>query len=274
MTHAHQFQPRKLDFSTWSELFSGKLFMHTILYADESGSGDDTGATRGSEWLFIGGYIAWVDDWKKFCIEWQRVLDTYSAFSFHFSEWADAAAVANGKKPALQILKNQYQGWDKLRLDGFLYDLAKLAGNADLLSIGTHFETKAYHKHKQENPSEERHSPYGVCAGNFYENLLKRLKIKWPYLEQPISFFYDTPRDRKWKDAVSAIHDHYRDKDSRIREIKFARQCDNHLPLQAADMLVFRMRQIKSNIHRRKIPSEFQQLDRLLFRKDIPPWIT
>lgn len=241
--------------------------MKAALYADESGSHDPTGEKLDSEWLVIAGYVAWVDDWLKFNKEWQRVLDVYVATGFHFNEWADASAVVRGiKKPTAGYSENPYRDWNLERLDGLLFDLAALVGTADIVSVGTCFETRAFHKHSKTD------NPYQICMGNFYEDLLKKLKKKWPYLKQPISFFYDRPRDSKWRHSLGDVHEFYRKQDGRIEEIAFVSK-ESHLQLQAADMLAYRLRQIKSNIHKNKIPKKLQRLDRLLFKRDNPRWL-
>jgi hypothetical protein len=58
------------------------------VYADESGTQDETGQEKGSEVPVVAGYIATANYWVKFCGEWQSVLNKYKAPYFHNRELA------------------------------------------------------------------------------------------------------------------------------------------------------------------------------------------
>ena len=55
------------EFNEWAALFSGELFVKLAVYADESGTHDKTGALPGSGVAIVGGIVAPIEEWSKFC---------------------------------------------------------------------------------------------------------------------------------------------------------------------------------------------------------------
>jgi hypothetical protein len=102
-----------------------------IAYIDESGT-DGRSAV-----LIVGGLVALHDEWKRFCKNWQRVLNKHSAKYFHFREWADASAVVRKKRsPNSSFKNNPYKLWDQDTLDRFLLELAEVAMSDCRLVVG------------------------------------------------------------------------------------------------------------------------------------------
>lgn len=111
--------------------------MKIIVYADESGTHDQTGTQPGSEVAVIAGYVAKVDSWIKFCKDWGAVLKKHNAPYFHFREFAEASSVVRGKREASSQFKNNpYFGWEIDRLDNFLFDLAEVAAAGSKVPVG------------------------------------------------------------------------------------------------------------------------------------------
>src|SRR5450631_3471915 len=102
-------------FKEWASLFHGKLFVMLAAYADES----ETEAISA-----YGGYVATVNEWTQFDIQWRNILQEFDAHYFHFREWATASAVSKGNRPPpSDFSKNPYQGWKSEKLHNFLFAL-------------------------------------------------------------------------------------------------------------------------------------------------------
>ena len=246
--------------------------MKAILYADDSGSHDPTGFSDGSQNVHICGYVGLVEDWVSFYGQWKRVLDIYSAQFFHFSDWNDAAAVARGRPATSNYKKNPYQGWPNERLLSLLYGLAGVIGDSKLVPVGGYFQSKAWTLYKFVIPEAPNLNPHKKCMELFYEAVIRNLNRDRPdWKNCPVSFFFDTPRDDDWGSKLCATHKEFQSKDSRIKEFTIADRRDPlHLPLQAADMLAYRINQIKRRLDVKDIPFETPKLDLLLFKNSIP----
>jgi hypothetical protein len=74
--------------------------MKLVVYADESGTHDNTGTQQGSREAILAGIVAPSEEWRTFCRAWQSALNKYSAPYFNFREWSAASAVARNKRKA------------------------------------------------------------------------------------------------------------------------------------------------------------------------------
>jgi hypothetical protein len=242
-----------------------------VVYADESGTHDKSGKEKGSEVAAFGGFAAKVDSWIRFRKDWQAVLEKYSATYFHFREWSDASAVARNVRSATsEHKKNPYYGWTIDRIDDFYLELAKVANAGSKLKLGGNVDTRRYAERLKQNQKEPYSNPHEACVWWFYEAVVGDVKAKWPRLQEPMSFFYDQG-DPAWQNAIIKIHHAYQKVNSRIKEIAFADKKDPlHSPLQAADMLASRLRQIAAKYRQydKQVPASLSPFDRALFGKD------
>src|SRR6266704_2277564 len=118
------------EFLERASLFPERLPVKLVIYADESGTHDQTGALKGAREAVIGGIVAPGEDWRSFCSRWQAALNKYGAPYFHFCEWSDACSVAREKrKPTSTFKNNPYRNWKHETLNRFLIELATLAGS-------------------------------------------------------------------------------------------------------------------------------------------------
>jgi hypothetical protein len=261
------------EFKKRASLFSGKLFVKIVVYADESGTHDKTGNLPGSEVATFAGFAAKVESWIKFRKDWQAILKKYSAPYFHFSEWADASAVARNTRPATsQHTKNPYYGWPIDRLDNFFLELAEVAAAGSKVKVGGYVDTQRLAEFLNRNPKEPPSNPHEGCVWWFYESVFEAVKSKWPHLQEPMSFFYDRSGNDEWINAITKVHRSYQKVDSRIKEIAFADKKEPlHVALQAADMLAYRLRQIAAKYRQydKRIPDSIPPFDRALFRKEL-----
>ena len=124
--------------------------MKIAAYVDESGRHDKTGKQKGSSQIVVSGWVDWRDNWSKFCDQWQSILIKYGATEFHFQEWAYASRIVRtGQIPSASFHENPYRGWNLEKLDGFLYELAELAGGGQKLFVGGFISTRDFDEAKK-----------------------------------------------------------------------------------------------------------------------------
>src|SRR6266404_6314054 len=85
------------EFAEWASLFPEGVFVHLVVYADESGTHDKTGKEPGAREATIAGIAALREDWIPFCAQWAKVLKVYRVPYFHYSEWRAAEVRARMK---------------------------------------------------------------------------------------------------------------------------------------------------------------------------------
>jgi len=69
--------------------------------------------------------------------------------TFIFTEWRTASAVARKtREPGSTFKNNPYRDWAEQKLDGFLIELAMLAGSGNKLLVGGSVYTKVFHDEK------------------------------------------------------------------------------------------------------------------------------
>lgn len=242
--------------SSFAPQFSGGLIVSVDIYADESGVGDPTGKSTGTHVAALAGFVAWREDWIRFCLEWQTKLDEYSVPCFNYGDWL----YKRHKKDS------PYYDWDEERLNCFLIELAQVAGKWTRFHIGGYFNLKKYH-------GLAPHAyPYLPLFRLFFASFLQEVNERWPLCRESFTFIFDNTTDKKWKHGLEDVFTEHANKDNRISEIRFRNdQMKEGLPLQAADMLVYRVRSMgekKIHIGRPLIIKE--QIDRVLFGKSMP----
>jgi hypothetical protein len=263
-----------LQFPEWASLFSGKLLVKLVAYVDESGTHDKTGKLEGSREVVVAGWVAWRDEWVNFCSDWQAVLNKYDAPYFHFKEWSAASAIIRKKrKPFSEFKQNPYRGWKLKDLDRFLQELANIAGSGNKIMIGGYVNTLEFHKAAMSPSIDPRiipsgGDPYKHCLDQFFKEFLIEVQQQWPYWTEPVSFFFDQSNNPEWRNAVVGAFYSYKDKDSRLAVVSFAdKKSKEHLPLQAADMIAYRCRQIAGKyIDQGMLGNELPELDKALFK--------
>jgi len=240
-----------------------------IVYADESGTHDKSGMLPGSEVAVMAGYAAKADSWIKFCRDWASVLAQHSAPYFHFSEFASASAVVREKRElTTRYRHNPYFGWDLDRLDAFLLDLARVASAGNKVPVGGYVDTRGYAEYLRQTPEERLRNPHEGGVWWFYDSAISSIQSRWPKLQGHISFVFDQTDDPEWKSAIIAVHNSWKRMNSRIQRISFGdKKAPANYPLQAADMVAYRMRQLAGKYRKYdpKIPDSMPPLDRILF---------
>ena len=242
-----------------------------VAYIDESGRHDKTGKQTGSKQIVVAGWVDRRENWGKFCDHWQSILDKHKACYFHFTEWAYASfIVRSGKTPSWSFNKNPYKDWPLKKLDAFLYDLAEVAGGGQKVFVGGFVSTRDFAEAKK-NLEYSRFAPakdpYQACLNMFFESFATEVQQQLPNWKEPVAFFFDHNDDPEWNHAVSDAFTASKKRDPRISELSFVNgKIAPHLPLQAADMLCGRFRQIVENFTDPNILPNPSKLDGLLIK--------
>lgn len=159
------------QFAEWASLYSGKLFVQLIVYADESGTHDPSGKLEGSKAPVVAGFMDTVEHWETLCVDWQAVLDKYGAPYFHFRETHRSNRLEEG---------NPYHGWSDEKIDDFIYDLATIISRTAVPVGGSAYA--AFIKNAD---------PFKITLWQFFESFTEAAGAHWPSFNQPISFFFD-----------------------------------------------------------------------------------
>jgi hypothetical protein len=185
---------------------------------------------------------------------------------FHFREAHQAWLVAtNRQKPSSDFKKNPYKGWSETALNNFIIELAPLASNR--LIIGGWVPTLLYHQDKLAGvPGKDRH-PYELCLDHLFGSFVDTIaKHKAPWKRQHVSFLFDHSDNEEWRNMIMKRFYSYQKNNRNFVEIGF-RKKEDHTPLQAADMISYRMRHGMSKLANLDFSRTWLELDEILFKQ-------
>lgn len=232
------------NFRSFASLFTEKLFVQVAMYVDETGTHDPTGTEKGATVTGVSGFLAWPHDWAKFCQAWAEVLRDYNVPAFHFSEFADR--IHGPSRPDWP-----YRDWPDEKRKEFLLRLATIAGQYAQFGLSAFFAVSDFNRIIPEWFRKNSAHPYDLCLKLFFEALLDQLAARWlPNIDTDVAFFFDQTTSVDWERSVRMIYrgvKESKDADNRMGSITFA-DMRKQLPLQAADMLTYRMRQVNEKL--------------------------
>jgi hypothetical protein len=243
-----------------------------VAYVDESGTDGS------SEVLIVAGFLALREEWARFCKDWQRVLNKYSVKYFHFREWADASAVARKKRrPNSNFGKNPYKSLSQDKLDSFLLELAEVAASDGRLVVGGYVPHNKLRSDQTSGVVTTKAGAEELCVGHFFDSVVLAISKERRVLNrQGISFFFDHSTNKQWKKIVHDGYDLSCQKHRQFKAISFVsiglrervEAGDvEYLPLQAADMVAYRMRQKMEKLANLDFNGpEWDKLDNVLFK--------
>ena len=230
-------------FREWASLFPDKLIMSVAVFADDTGTHDDTGSEPGSAVAGVCGFLSWDDDWSKFSGEWQEVLNRYNVPKFHFRVFADQKRGPN--QPDWP-----YHGWSEEKRRDFLLSLATIIGQRTQFGLSAFFNKRDYDELFPDWWKEMGTTPYMFCIMLFFDAMADELQKRWPLAkESKVSYIFDRNPDLRWTGWVNfffflKIHI---GEGERMGTLSFA-ESKATPPLQAADMLAYRMRQVNEKL--------------------------
>lgn len=205
----------------------------------------------------------------EFCVAWQKVLDQYAAPYFHFREWADASAVVRGRRRASSefLKKNPYRDWAQSKLDTFLSELVDVAASCQALMIGGYVPAKKLAEDKSNGLTKTSRTAEELCIEHFFNSVLSTInRERSPLKRQPIAFVFDYSDDPEWRRIIKDAFESSRLRNRHFKEMSFASK-KRHLPLQAADMAAYRVRQRMEDLVTLDLSKTWEKLGTKLFRK-------
>lgn len=216
-------------------------------YGDESGTHDRSGKQPGSDVVAVAGYIAKNEEWERFNDSWSNCLKQYGVSEFHMAD-----CVPQGKNPP-------YQGWSRDKCDEFRKDLIDIANRHTLGGFGGLVIVEEYDSILPENIKCKRgyKHPYHFCFHILIDILLPEVeKLGRPAGEQ-IAFVFD--QQQQFADGAKELFENIkslRDRHNLLGSLTFG-SSKQHLPLQAADLLVYTVRRELSRWTMEKSREEF-----------------
>lgn len=145
--------------------------------------------------------------------------------------------------------------------------MAAVIASRNILDVGGYVPTAAFHQDKVAGVISSEKRPYAVCIDNFFTSVLDTIvSQRTPWKRLPMAFFFDHSDRTEWRIAIVERYDFQRAKHPQFKELAFSDKTD-HPPLQAADMIAYRSRQIISKVTRLDFDSRWDELDNLLLRK-------
>jgi hypothetical protein len=230
--------------------------VNIVIYADDSGTHSLIAKEKGSNIAVLAGYAGFADDWVNFCGRWQTTLNEYKVKIFHFSEFAD-------KKNKSKDSKWPYFGWPDEKRHEFLFKLASIAGSRARFPVAASFHLADYHADpnikaelKAKGLNNEQingaHLVYSGLFADIYDAFFKELKFHHPDFDGSLSFIFDTKQgDAYWEVAANGVSKIHEKSNSKLVAPGFGNTFTD-VPLQAADMIAYRLRQVWENERKKK----------------------
>jgi hypothetical protein len=262
------------EFAEWATLFPKGLFVHVVVYADESGTHDETGKQRGSREATVAGIAALREDWIPFCTQWAKVLKDYDAPYFHYKKWRAAEVRAQMKRPPKSKQEDPYPGWNIEKLNAFAVELARVAGSGNKLIIGNYVHTSKFYQSKIKWDIPIGANPYKHCIDGFFASFVEIIgSQRAPWKRLPITFVFDSSEKPEWRHAIDDAFHSYNKSHPRSWFVWGDEKLPENLPLQAADMVAWRSRIATEGWVDRNFDTYWPELDSALF-KPMLDWMT
>lgn len=217
--------------------FPGRIFVFVSIeiYADESGTHDETGKQRGAEVAVINGLAGWKTSWATFARKWRQCLKRNRVDCFHASDLANSTRYPN--RPSV------YKSWRQDRKDKFAEALAKMAARSAICPVGGNVPTEWIH---DENAAkgETGEYPYRRCFDWFFRSVTEELGRMLPNYQGNITFFFDRNQNPKWEEALRESHRAFAKTDRRFAVDPVTGDKRVIVPLQAADLIAYETRKV------------------------------
>ncbi|MGI8962223.1 MAG: DUF3800 domain-containing protein [Bryobacteraceae bacterium] len=190
---------------------------------------DESGSDAASRYFLLAGYISDIDHWISLSDEWEEAL-------------AGPPKLEYFKMTEAFQLRDQFAGWTERQRDNHIDRLRAIIQSHCLLGSGVAMPKDLYDRHVRGHIPKKYDNQYYasfVTSLDFLADMMNRLEQTGP-----IDFVFDQqniePRVRELFDEFKTSSHSYR---TLVGEIDF-RDDKNVLPLQAADMLAWRMREL------------------------------
>ncbi len=189
--------------------------MSLAVYADESGTHDETGNEPGSQTACIAGYLASVDGWRTLYDEWIPGLKEFGLSSLHMREIYE---------------------WPKDTQKKLIWKLAQIARRNTLFGVAAVVSVKDYDNIFPDDAKKLLPHPYYVALLPFIAAVLEELHNRKIPPER-VNFVFDrTKQFGKYAGDLFYLVKDNEDKDGLLGDIGFGDR-DDHVELQVADLL-------------------------------------
>lgn len=227
------------------------------LYVDESGI-DGT-----SKVVSVGGYIGRRQEWQRFCVRWSQVLARYKVPSLHTVEFMNEELIE--RNPT-----SPYRGWSADKREQYILDLASVAKEHTHYAIVSLVGVRDYNTVFPDFLKQHIGNPYYFCLQGLFEIVLHDWNRMYPRhrprytRETSVGFIFEknlefNARTITMFNSVSQ----FKDRDRRMGAIAFATK-EEAIPLQAADLVTYRMRKIITQKLERNKPFDLGSWDTAL----------
>jgi hypothetical protein len=239
------------DFREWALLLPEELLVSFAVYADETGTHDPSGKEPGSAVAGVCGFFSWSDEWAKLSGEWKEVLTAYDVPKFHYRQLANDP---------------RYKAWSREKREEFLLRLATIIGKRTRFCLTAFFNVRDYDAVIPEWFKSERPNPYRLCLKLFFEAMHEELrKLLKPESQTKVAFVFDQS-DSDWQESVLFFFNGTKalfPKENHMGSLRFA-ESSTTIPLQAADMLAYRLRKVHQTLMTSTSDASRDELDRAM----------
>jgi len=111
---------------------------------------------------------------------------------------------------------------------------------------------------------ENGHVIYMAIFYEFFDLFLEDLRLRLPDFTGSISFVFDQNTNALWEHDAHKMFSYFKQIDPRFDTITFGNN-KTHLPLQAADMIAYRLHQLQQNRHKAGNQVSLSELDYALW---------
>lgn len=228
-----------------------------VIYADESGTHDHRGEKKGAQFPIIAGFAATKETWDGFHCEWEKILNEFGVNYFHARELEGArlAIVENrNESNSKQLKKNPYYKakWDLVKIEAFRKALTQVATSGDKIPVCGGVDIEKFNANKTNAWDQD---PYKMVMDHFFYVCHCEIDFKWQTPKDDIEFIFDYQQEGSiWCKAMSEVHEKWRKVDSRFSRQSFKEKRKYpYWPLQAADLLAYRIRRLTDDYESRSL---------------------
>jgi hypothetical protein len=219
--------------------------MALACYIDESGTHDQTGRLAGSDVAVLAGCLADEALWSELEKPWRSVLDEFKVPFLHTSEFS-----AQQHNPDKEM--SPYYQWPREKQEMFIMRLCEVVSAFRILKVGRGVHVDDYDKVFSEELKEVFH-PWMFC---FWQLMGEFLFIEGSRIAQSlkrgeeVAFLFD--QQKEFGPRAHALFLRFKElinPDGTLGTIEFVSK-ERCIPIQVADLVVFRMRKRESRTRR------------------------
>lgn len=224
-------------FKAFIRMLRNRILVNIQVYADETGTHDKTGKSRGGKACGVAGYAAWSDDLEMLHEKWLAIQKEYKVPPFHFNVWISGKHW-NEKKNGLW----PYRHLSSAEHNQLLLDYATVIGKRSWFILGRYVSRAGYEKHVHAHVKKYYRHAYGFCVHSFLQGIMEQSVKQWNPLwpnDTKMAFVFEDTCNAEWIDAATNMFTRVKseyDHQKRMGSLSFVEKsiC---VPLEAADLI-------------------------------------